>query len=230
MRPAPTVDLQPTPLRKSLPRLAIRFGVIAAFTYFALHGFEWLTTEIMKLDESTQSGAMIGAIALVLIGYALLLAIPFMPGVEVGIALLLMEGADIAPFVYAATLLGVFIAFAIGQNVPLKWLQSFFQDLRMMRVCRWLDRMQNSAREDRLERLTERLPSWLSRIAVDYRYVSIGILINLPGSFAIGGGGGIMMAAGLTRLFQTRWVILTLMIAVLPVPLAVWITGVEFLK
>jgi len=38
------------------------------------------------------------------------------------------------------------------------------------------------------------------------------------------------MAAGLTRLFQTRWVILTLMIAVLPVPLAVWITGVEFLK
>jgi len=190
MPPAPTVDLQPTPLRKSLPRLAIRFGVIAGFTYFAFLGFEWLTTQIMKLDGATQSGAMIGALALVLVGYALLLAIPFMPGVEVGIALLLMKCADIAPFVYAATLLGLFIAFSIGQNVPLKWLQSFFQDLRMLRVCRWLDRMQNSARDDRLERLTERLPSWLWRIVVAYRYVSIGILINLPGSFAIGGGAG----------------------------------------
>ena len=226
----PSVDLEPTPLKQSLPRIALRFAIIAAVTYFAFAGFEWLTTQVMKMDGTAQSGAMIGILVIVLIGYALLLAIPFMPGVEVGIALLLMEGADVAPFVYLATLLGLMIAFAVGQFIPLNWLHAMFRDLRMLRVCRWLDQIQNRPRDQRLQALTEQLPTWLARIAVDYRYLSIGILINLPGSFAVGGGGGILMAAGLTRLFQTKWIFLTLVIAVLPVPLVIWIMGVDILK
>jgi hypothetical protein len=67
----------------------------------------------------------------------------------------------------------------------------------------------------------------MSRLTVDYRYVTLGLLLNIPGTFAIGGGGGILMAAGLSRLFRGWIVLATLMIATLPVPLTVWILGVS---
>ena len=222
--------IEPTPIAKSLPRLALRFSAIGAFAYGAFLGFELVTTQIMKLEDDAQAGAMVGLLVFLLMGYAVLIAIPFMPGVEIGIALLLIQGASVAPFVYLATLSGMFFAFAIGQYVPLSWLHALFRDMRIMRACQWLDQIQSSSRQERLANLTRRLPTWIAKIAVDYRYVTLGLLINLPGSIAIGGGGGIMMIAGFSRLFQTKWVILMLVVAVLPVPLAVWILGTEILR
>ena len=224
------VGIEPTPLRQSLPRLAIRVGAILVFTYLAFAGFEWLSSKVMKLDGSLQSSAMIGLLIVILLGYALLIAIPFMPGIEVGVALLVMEGASVAPFVYLATLLGLFVAFAFGQFISLDWLHGVFRDLRFVRVCRWLDQIKSRPREDRLASLTDRLPKWLGWLAVDYRYVTLALLLNLPGSVAIGGGGGIMMLAGVTRLFHTGWILLTLAIAVMPVPMAIWVLGVDILN
>ncbi|MEM9600967.1 MAG: hypothetical protein AAF926_08085 [Pseudomonadota bacterium] len=222
--------LRPTPLKQSLPRLAVRFIAIGIIVYGILSGFTWLTEQIMKLEGTAQSGAMIGLLAIALIGYAVVIAIPFMPGVEIGVALLVMEGAKIAPFVYLATLSGLVTAFLIGQFVSLDWLHGVFRDLRFIRVCRWLDRIKSQPRHDRLAALTDRLPRWLAWIAVDYRYITIALLLSLPGSIAIGGGGGIMMLAGLSRLFHTGWMIVTLIFAVLPIPLAVWIMGTDILK
>lgn len=220
----------PTPLRQSFPRIAFRFLIIAVFVYLALIVFEWVSAQAMTLEGPAQSTAMIGILAIALVGYAVLIAIPFMPGVEVGIVLLLMQGATIAPFVYLATLAGMFTAFCVGQFVSLDWLHGVFRDLRLIRACRMLDRIKNTPRDERLNGLAERLPRWLSWVAVDYRYITIALLINLPGSIAIGGGGGIMMLAGLSRLFQTAKMFLTLAIATAPIPLVVWIMGVDILK
>lgn len=223
-------QLTPTPLRQSFPRLAFRFLIIAVFVYLALVVFEWVNAQAMALEGPAQSTAMVSLLALALVGYAVLIAMPFMPGVEVGIVLLLMQGATIAPFVYLATLAGLFIAFCVGQFVSLDWLHDVFRDLRMIRACRLLDRIKSTPRKERLASLAERIPKWLSWVAVDYRYITIALLINLPGSIAIGGGGGIMMLAGLSRLFQTARMLLTLAIATAPIPLVVWIMGVDILK
>lgn len=222
--------LEPTPFRESFPRLVFRFLLIAVFVYLAVLVFEWVSAQAMILEGPAQSTAMIGLLALALVGYAMLIAIPFMPGVEVGIVLLLMQGAAIAPFVYLATLAGLFTAFCVGQFVSLDWLHGVFRDLRMIRACRLLDRIKGRTREERLASLAERLPNWISWVAIDYRYITIALLINLPGSIAIGGGGGIMMAAGLSRLFQTGRMMLILAIATAPIPLMVWIMGVDILK
>jgi hypothetical protein len=141
-----------------------------------------------------------------------------------------MQGASIAPFVYLATLAGMIIAFSIGQHVSLDWLHGIFRDLRMIRACRLLDGIKNRPQEERLKAISDRLPKWISWITVDYRYLTIALLINLPGSIAIGGGGGIMMLAGLSRLFQTGRMIVMLALATLPIPLLVWVLGVDILK
>jgi len=78
--------------------------------------------------------------------------------------------------------------------------------------------------------MDDRLPRWLVPALCNYRYVTLGIAINLPGNMALGGGGGIMIAGGISRLFQTGYAFLTIAVATLPVPLAVWVWGTDFLQ
>jgi len=73
--------------------------------------------------------------------------------------------------------------------------------------------------------LQARLPRRIAAPAMRFRYLGLGLLINMPGSALIGGGGGICLVAGMTRLFAPHWVILTLILAVLPLPLFMWISG-----
>ena len=61
-------------------------------------------------------------------------------------------------------------------------------------------------------------------------YVALALAVNTPGNSIIGGGGGILMLAGVLRLFHWSGILLTLMIATLPIPLAVFVIGTEFLS
>ena len=164
-------------------------------------------------------------IILILVLYAVMIALPFMPGIEVGVALLLLQGAVIAPLVYLATVAGLMTAFLVGRMIPLPVLHRAFAALRLRRASALIAEIEMTAPERRLARQRAALPGWLAALTVNYRYVTLGLLLNLPGTFAIGGGGGIMLVAGLSRLF-TPWAMLaTLLIATLPVPLTVWLMG-----
>jgi hypothetical protein len=48
--------------------------------------------------------------------------------------------------------------------------------------------------------------------------------LNIPGNIVIGGGGGIAMIAGLTGLYSFPRYLLTIAIAVAPIPLAITLT------
>ncbi len=204
--------------------------LIAAVVFAFLYGKLALDNAVGRLQSIDPASSMNPLLIMALIMYALLLAIPFMPGIEVGIALLLLKGAAIAPYVYGATVAGLMLAFVIGRSVPLEQLTAGFRRVRWHRVAELLQAMQDTPPADRLNAYRTLLPRWLSWIAVDYRYVSLGLLLNVPGTFALGGGGGIMIAAGFSRLFHTGLVLLTLMIATLPVPLAVWVMGTKVLS
>ncbi len=205
--------------------MLLRVGTVIAIAVIVKLGYDWLTARIALLEASAAARAMSGLIVTALIAYAVLIAIPFVPGVEVGLALLMLMGAKIAPFVYLATVTGMSLAFLTGQYASLQWLRRFCADMRQRRLCALLTQIEETDQTDRLTSLSKRLPNWLAPILVDYRYVTVAILFNLPGNIAIGGGGGIMMAAGLSRLFRTRWMLLTIALATLPLPLLVWLSG-----
>jgi len=59
--------------------------------------------------------------------------------------------------------------------------------------------------------------------------VLLALLINLPGNSLIGGGGGILLVAGPSRLFSLPALVVTLILATAPVPLAVWLMGANIL-
>ncbi len=159
--------------------------------------------------------------------YALVLAIPFVPGVELGIAMLSMFGASVAPYVYLSTVGGLTLSFLVGRLIPLRLLARGALALRMKRAAGLLARLETLDRKDRLGMLLERAPAGWAEWMIRNRYLALAILFNLPGTALIGGGGGIALVAGLSRLFHPAGYLLVVCLSVSPVPLLVYLFGVE---
>ena len=210
-----------------LARLFAKLVVVAAAVAAIHMVLGWATAQA---EAATSQGLMIGVFLALLLAYALLIAVPFMPGIEVGVSLLMLKGAAIAPMVYAATVLGLTIAFIIGRFLPHRWLRNLLHDLRLRRVAGLVERLEPLTGEARLALLGERLPRRLRPLLRSGRYVTLALLLNLPGNALIGGGGGIAFIAGFSRLFRPALTILVMALAVLPVPLMVFLGGEVFLR
>lgn len=216
--------------RQRLLRTVLRLGTVVLLVLVVKAGFDAISAQLALMEDDTAARAMTGMIVIVLLGYALLLAIPFVPAIEIGIAILMIAGANAAPFVYVATVMGMSLAYFTGRHVALNWLIRLCADLRVQRFASMLENARDRTPADRLSDLDDRLPPWLAPFVVRYRYVMLAVLINIPGTVAIGGGGGIMLIAGISRLFHPGWTVLTIVLATLPVPLAVWVLGGDILQ
>jgi hypothetical protein len=165
---------------------------------------------------------------MILIGitvYILLMTVPFVPGAEIGIAMLTAFGAPIAPLVYCATVIALTLAFLIGWLVPQGVIIGALKRLRLHRAANALEMAKDLPREKRLDSLMSGSSPRLIRFGTRYRYLALCIAINTPGNFLIGGGGGIALLAGMSRLYSPALYVLAVMIAVAPVPLFVFPFG-----
>lgn len=215
----------PPPLRASLRRFALRLVVIGVLA-LAVHAlFTALDTLGTALSEAQAARMRAAILAALLVGSALLIAVPFVPGIEIGIALLVMRGAEMAPFVYAATLGGLLVAYTAGLLVPLPALRRLFEDLRLARACRLIDDVAPLPPEDRLDLLRRRLPARFGPRALRWRYPLLALVLNIPGNTILGGGGGLCLVAGLSGVFRPLATVSILMLACLPLPVGFWLLG-----
>ena len=90
-------------------------------------------------------------------------------------------------------------------------------------MCRMLERIAVLSPEERLVALQARLPSRLGGLATRHRYILLGLLVNVPGNGVVGGGGGLCLMVGLSRLYEPVRTAALLAVAVAPVPLIVWL-------
>ncbi len=216
--PTPTSATKGAALRTTLRIVAV---VVLALAIHQL--LNWASTEA----EHGAGQLAPWMLAVFLLVYALLIAVPFVPGVEVGLTLMAMEGPWIAPWIYAATVVGLAVAYGAGEGFSYPRLHRILADLHLHRACRLIERVQPLGKADRLALLQARAPAWARPFVSRFRYVLIAALINLPGNALIGGGGGLMFLAGFSRLFHAPAMILTILIAVAPVPFAVWMFGID---
>ena len=223
MPPRPSSPTPP-PISVSIFRMLRRIVVVVVFTAVVYLALDW-AMEATARENGEMPWAQFWILVVLLLVYAGLLAIPFVPGVEIGVSLFVLMGAQIAPIVYLATVLGLTIAFMAGRHVPPNVLRSFLLDLRMVRACTLLDTISPLSTRRRLAYLRRALPGWMGNWPLQFRYVALALLINLPGSSLFGGGGGILFVAGFSRLFGPQATLFTISIAVLPVPLLVWVLG-----
>lgn len=220
-----TSHLAPPPVKVGLIRSTIRVVALVLLA-IALHKlFIWAEAWI---TQNNYGWAMPGVLAAALMIYAVLIAIPFVPGIEIGLMVLAAGGPEIAPLVWLATASGMTLAFMVGCKVPYRWLHRVLLDLRLTRACLMFEQFQALLPEERAEFVQAQLPVRYLGWVVRYRYVNLALLINIPGNSMIGGGGGIAFVSGLSGMFRAHLAILTLVLATAPVPLAIWLFGWSF--
>lgn len=209
-----------TPSRTSIAALFLRvavFVVILVLATWVAHAIRDALDLQIRPDNEQQvhRAIMLGSVA-----YVVLLAFPFVPGAEIGLAMLAAFGPAIAPLIYVCTVASMTLAYTVGRFLPIEVLERLLSVLRMRRAAALVARAAPLSQEERLEMLLEGQSKRALSFLVRYRYIALALAVNTPGNSVIGGGGGIMIMAGLSGIFSPLSTVLTVAFAVSPVPLA----------
>lgn len=157
--------------------------------------------------------------------YLLLMATPFMPGIEIGLALMLILGAKGALVVYLCTLIALSISFTVGRFIPARLVSRFLDWLHLQKASALVRQLEPLDQVGRLQLLNEKAPSRIAPFLLKHRYLAIAAALNLPGNALIGGGGGIALVVGMSKLIPYPGFILLLAVVVAPIPLWFYLNG-----
>lgn len=156
--------------------------------------------------------------------YIVLTAIPFMPGAEVGISMILLFGSKICFLVYVSTVLALIPPYIVGRLIPARYCARAFEFVGLTKAQRMIEHIAPLAADQRFAHLLHNAPTRFGPFLVRHRFVALAVVLNLPGNVIIGGGGGIAMLAGMTGLYSAPSYLLTIAVAVAPVPLVITLT------
>jgi hypothetical protein len=157
--------------------------------------------------------------------YILLMTLPFMPGIEIGLTLMLFLGSKGVILVYCCTLIALSISFLIGQRIPLQKFVKFLGWLHLKKVRDLILEMEPLPPGERIAILHKKAPARIVPHLLKHRYLTIALLLNLPCNAVIGGGGGIGMIVGMSGLITYTRYLLTIAVSISPVPIAIFLKG-----
>lgn len=207
--------------RKPNWRLAAILAGILALNFLG----GWLASQLNLQIWPQHSDVIELVIIAFVIGYVLAMAIPFVPGIEIGLALMLLLGPGGIALVYLCTQFALALSFLLGRLVPTRFIAGAFGWLRLERAKRLVEELERTPPEQRFEALTARSPRrWISPL-LRHRYLALATILNLPGNTVIGGAGGIGMIAGLSRAYTFPRFLVLMAVSTLPVPLFLILTG-----
>jgi len=201
-------------------RLALLVSAVLVFCWAG----KWLASRlgIEVLPGSGDAAELMIFSALVV--YVFAMALPFVPGIEIGLALMLILGDNGIVLVYVATQVALTLSFLLGRLVPAPLISDALQWLGMTRAARLVAQVGAVSPTERAALLVgHSLTPWLRHL-VKHRYVALAVVLNLPGNALIGGAGGIGVIAGMSRAFRFFPFLLLVGIATTPVPIFLLLT------
>jgi len=184
-------------------------GHLANFQFFPRH-------------DALLNSVVLTAVAI----YVLLMATPFMPGIEVGLAVMWILGAKSALLIYLCTLLALAASYLVGKFFPLRRVHQFLRWLYLQRASDLVRQLEPLGARERLDLLINKAPNRITPFLLKNRYLTIAAILNLPGNALVGGGGGIGLVVGMSRIVPFHKYLLTVAISVLPVPLFIYLQGI----
>jgi hypothetical protein len=152
---------------------------------------------------------------------ALLLGLPFVPSVEMGLMMMAVFGREGAVGAWLATIAGLSLAHAAGRYMPANRLHRWLVRHGLLPADRTPGKSPMTYLLERLHlsvKKSHRIGAFLLR----HRYLLFAALINMPGNSVLGGGGGIALICGFSRLYRWPLFLLTVALASLPIPLLVF--------
>ena len=180
---------------------------------------KWLL-DLVTIDVANESPERVRAfVVLATATFIVASAIPFVPGIEIGLGLILAFGAKMAVLVYTSLVIALVASFLVGRFVPAERVATAFGYLGLNKARDLALRLAPLKPGERLDLLTAQMPKRMAPLLLRYRYPALVLLFNIPGNSVIGGGGGIAFTAGLTGLYTFPGFVAALAIGAVPVPL-----------
>lgn len=200
-------------------RLAVKIALFLGILVLLNYAVRWFTNLVafQMWPEHADTAAVLLFVSMVC--YILLLAIPFLPGIEVGLLLMALLGTRGIVFVYLCTILSLSLSFFVGRLLPARYLARALEWFHLIRARDLVTAMEPLPPEERLRFLLQSAPSRIVPFLLRRRYFVLGTLFNLPGNALIGGGGGIGLVAGMSRLFPFPKYLFLLSVAITPGPI-----------
>ena len=205
-------------------RIARIAAVVAAIVALNVAG-GWLAAQLNLQIWPQHSDIIELIIVAIVIGYILAMATPFVPGIEVGLALMLLLGPGGIVLVYLCTQVALTLSFLVGRLIPAQLIARIFEWLNFQRGRRLVEAIDRVAPQYRIQALAERSPARWIAFFVRHHYLALAIILNLPGNAIVGGAGGLGMIAGMSRAVPLQYFVILMAIATLPVPLFLIFTG-----
>lgn len=215
-------------MRPLLERLWAARRALAFYAVLFAAGWvagEWLMNvaipEMRPMNEPLIHRLLLGALTV----FVLAAAVPFVPGAEIGLVLLVIFGAQASPIVYAGMVGALMLSYSIARFVPLHVLSQLAQFLRLRRFARFTLDLADTPAPERADFMSRRLDSRFGLSMLRNRYLVLAIILNLPGNSILGGGGGLAFLAGVSGLYKFWPYLITVLISVAPLPLLFMMLG-----
>ncbi|MEP2268394.1 MAG: hypothetical protein ABJH67_07555 [Marinomonas sp.] len=107
-------------------KVLLRYIFLIEFVLFAWWCISTIR-EVLDLEVTPANEQDIRyAILFAALAYIGLLALPFVPGAEIGVAMLAAFGSGIAPLIYITTVAAMMLAYVIGRFFPISALERGF--------------------------------------------------------------------------------------------------------
>jgi len=200
-------------------RRFIKISLLVGFLVLVNYGGSLVVEQINFQFWPEHERLMITALWFAIVFYILWMALPFVPGIELGLALMVLLGTRGVVLVYLCTLLSLSLSFTIGRLIPLNSFARFLGWLHLYKARDLILQLEPLNSEEKLDFLLRSAPSRVIPFLVKHRYLMIAIALNLPGNALIGGGGGIGLISGMSRLYPFPKYILLVSLAIMPLPL-----------
>jgi hypothetical protein len=210
-----------TPAEASKIRRCLKISLIVGFLVLLNYGGSMVVEQINFQLWPMHEHLMIIMLWFSIAVYVIWMAIPFVPGVELGLALMVMLGPKGVVLIYLCTLLSLSLSFTIGRLMPLSVFARFFGWLHLQKARDLVLQLEPLNSEERLDFLLTTAPSKVIPFLLKHRYLMIAVALNLPGNALIGGGGGIGLITGMSRLYPFPKYILLVSVAIMPLPLLI---------
>ena len=204
-----------TPKLKIFIKIALLVGFLVFINYGGSRFISHLNFQLWPEHESMIITALWFSIGI----YILWMAMPFVPGIELGLALMIMLGPPGVVLVYVCTLLSLSLSFAIGRLIPLTAFARFLGWLHLHKARDLMLKLEPLDPQEKFDLLLKSAPSRILPFLLEHRYLVIALMLNLPGNALIGGGGGIGLIAGMSRLYSFPRYLLLVSVAITPLPL-----------
>jgi len=195
--------------------IVLFLGILLFLNYGVARLSDLLSFQMWPSDVNLAVFIVFGSAVL----YVVLMALPFMPGIEVGLMLMAMLGVGGIVLVYLCTVLALSLSFLAGRLLPPRYIARALGWLKLERAGKLVTELEPLSAEERFRFLAQSTPSRVVPFLLRHRYLVLAILFNLPGNAIIGDGGGIALIAGMSRLFPFLKFVLLVCVAITPVPL-----------